>query len=104
MVNIAVRGDLFGDARKAFVGADEQIGRTVMRSQCDILTGTLNSMGRFDIMEQCPIETVIINECAQASLSDIAIPFCSFQKTSRRAVMGDDNLQLGSFLVSERTN
>lgn len=103
MMQQAKKSLLFGERRKEFKNADDAISREIMQKRCDILIGTLSSMGREEAME-FPADTIIIDECAQATLPEITIPFNTFSDTAIRAATFGDDLQLPGFLASERAN
>lgn len=97
-------GGVFGEARTVFKAADLEIGCRVLQQECDVLIGTLNSFGRQDVLGSCPIDTIIIDECSQATLGDIAIPFATLADTVVRVIASGDDLQLPGYWGSVRSN
>lgn len=60
-------------------------------------------MGRDDALH-FPADVVIVDECGQASLAEIAIPSYTFHKTAARTMYGGDPEQFSALLTSTTAN
>lgn len=93
----------FDNKSQGYKQADAVVGRQVL-SEANIIIGTLDSMTKSEELDAARVDTLIVDECVQATLPGIAVPLNSFRHTFTCVVFGGNHDRHTSYHASAQAN